>query len=174
MRVAELSRLIHGDFSFSLQTDFSSHQESAQFWYVSEEKLEPRIGSRYHENGAEFEQPLDIARRVQALAKDIVTASGNETVAEFLMRLPTHRLAVLRVQTIAQYPYSEIRDNLISELCLPIDMLRFKLAFFGAAKFDPRSDRWTRIAMYQGAPLFDELARADADDWWLPVLEVAD
>lgn len=174
MRLAELSRLLNCDFSFALQTDFSSHQESAQFWYVSEEKLEPRLGSRYHEDGAELEQPLDIARRAQALAKDIAAASGDETVAEFLMRLPTHRLAVLRVQTIAQYPYSEIRDNLISEQCLPIDMLRFKLAFFGAAKFDPRSDRWTRIAMYQGAPLFDELARADADDWWLPVLEVAD
>jgi hypothetical protein len=174
MRIAELRKWLHSSFAFALQTDFSNRQESAQFWYVSEEKLEPRLGSRYQEEGAQLEQPLDIARRVQALSKDLASASENETVAEFLMRLPVHRLAVLRVQTIAQNPYSEIRDNLISEQCLPIDMLRFKLAFFGASKFDPRSDRWTRIALYQGAPLFDELAAADADDWWLPVLEVAD
>ena len=53
---------------------------------------------------------------------------------------------------------------------LPIDMLRCKLAFFGASKFDPKSDRWTRITLCQGAPLFDELD--NADDWWLPVASI--
>lgn len=62
---------------------------------------------------------------------------------------------------------------MICSRCLPIDMLRSKLSFFGASKFDPRSDRWTRITMYQGAPLLDEIGNADADDWWLPVLEPA-
>ena len=50
-------------------------------------------------------------------------------------------------------------------------MLRAKLAFFGAAKFDPRSTLWTRITLYQGAPLPDEIRNPDADDWWLPVME---
>ena len=62
-------------------------------------------------------------------------------------------------------------DNLIGADCLAIDILRCKLSFFGASKFDPKSDRWTRINMYQGAPLFDEITNADADDWWLPVSE---
>ena len=44
------------------------------------------------------------------------------------------------------------RAVLIGRDCRPIDMLRFKLAFFGASKFDPRSDRWTRINLFQGAP----------------------
>jgi hypothetical protein len=74
----------------------------------------------------------------------------------------------MRVACAARYPYGEIRDNLIGEDCLPIDMLRCKLAFFGASKFDPKSDRWTRITLCQGAPLFDEL-QDRADDWWLPV-----
>ena len=89
------------------------------------------------------------------------------------MRKPAHRYIVRRVQTVAHCPYAEIRDNLVGENCLPIDMLRCKLSFFGASKFDPKSDRWTRITMYQGAPLGDELNTPgfDADDWWLPVLE---
>ena len=74
---------------------------------------------------------------------------------------------------MARFPYSEIQDNLISERCLPIDMLRCKLSFFGASKFDPKSDRWTRITLYQGAPLFHELGTDQADDWWLPALETA-
>lgn len=173
MRVSDLADLVTRAFAFALSIDFSKRHEVAQFWYVSEEKLEPRLGDRYHEDGAEREMPLDIARRVQALKRDLDRAEGHETVAEFVLRHPEHRYVAVRVQTSSQYPYSEIRDNLIAETCLPIDMLRFKLAFFGAAKFDPRSDRWTRIAMYQGAPLFDEISEENADDWWLPVLEAS-
>ena len=39
-----------------------------------------------------------------------------------------------------------------------------KLSFFGALKFDPRSDKWLRICMFQGAPLPDELKNYD-DQW---------
>ena len=47
---------------------------------------------------------------------------------------------------------------------VPIDMLRLKLSFFGALKFDPRSDKWLRICMFQGAPLPDELKQFN-DNW---------
>ena len=43
-------------------------------------------------------------------------------------------------------------------------MLRLKLSFFGAVKFDPRSDKWLRINMYQGAPLSNELKKSN-DTW---------
>lgn len=85
------------------------------------------------------------------------------------MRHPRHRNAVRRVQTLAHCPYGEIRDNLIARSCLPIDMLRCKLSFFGASRFDPRSDRWTRITLYGGAPTFVDVAEGrDCDDWWMP------
>jgi hypothetical protein len=47
---------------------------------------------------------------------------------------------------------------------MPIDMLRLKLSFFGALKFDPRSDKWLRICMFQGAPLPNELNSYD-EQW---------
>ncbi len=47
---------------------------------------------------------------------------------------------------------------------LPLDILRCKLSFFGATRFDPRSDRWVRICMYQDAPFPHEwLAPVRAD-----------
>ncbi len=174
MTLAELKQIIEVDFAWALEIDFSSVAESCQFWYVSEEKLEPRLGLRYEEPGAELEQPLDIARRVQLLGADVSRLQNlaSQTVAEFLVAHPNHRFAVRRVQNLSRHPYSEIRDNLIGEQCLPIDMLRSKLSFFGASKFDPKSDRWTRITMYQGAPLFSDLADSgrNNDDWWLPVM----
>ncbi len=71
-------------------------------------------------------------------------------------------------------PYSEIQDNTIAASMLPIDMLRCKLAFFGATRFDPRSDRWVRITMYQGAPFPHELDDYDPDDLAYPELEGGD
>ncbi len=163
MDIAELHAALEADWSWALMINFADREETDQFWYVSEEKLEPRLGLRYEEPGAERESPLDIARQVQAMARD-VPPEGN--LMSFLESHPQHRAAVRRVQTVTRHPYAEIRDNLIGAGCRPIDMLRCKLAFFGAARFDPKSDRWTRITLAQGAPLFDELDRAD--DWWLP------
>ena len=62
------------------------------------------------------------------------------------------------------FPYSEIQDNTIGAALVPIDMLRLKLSFFGAVKFDPRSDKWLRINMYQGAPLCHEMKNSN-DTW---------
>jgi hypothetical protein len=173
LTVDELGEQLAETFSWALDIDFDSVSESAQFWYISEEKLEPRLGLRYEEPGAELEQPLDVARQVKGLAGALAHALPAQPIAAFLCDFPEHRNAALRVQTAAMYPYAEIRDNLISECCLPVDMLRAKLAFFGASKFDPKSDRWTRITLYQGAPLFGDIADPapgfDADDWWLPV-----
>jgi hypothetical protein len=35
--------------------------------------------------------------------------------------------------------------------------LRCKLSFFGASRFDPKSDRWVRISMYADAPTPESL-----------------
>ena len=163
MTCDDLSALVERDWDWACANGYEG-QDCARFWYVSEEKLEPRLGDRHNEDGADRESPLDIARQVKAMTADLTGATGN--VASFLAECPQHRTAARRVQTLGHHAYAEIRDNLIGEECLPIDMLRCKLAYFGAAKFDPKSDRWTRITLAQGAPLFDELHAAD--DWWLP------
>ena len=81
------------------------------------------------------------------------------------MERPEHRSAALRAQIAGRFPFAEIRDNTIAAEMLPIDLLRCKLSFFGATKFDPRSDRWVRINMFQGAPLPDEMPCPEADLW---------
>ena len=167
MGLDQLRALVDRHFGWAVPLDFDDPRETAQFWYVSEEKLEPRLGRRHEEPGGELESPLDIARQVQAMSFELNDFSGR--LPAFLQAFPQHRAPVLRVQRLAAHPFAEIRDNLICEDCKPIDMLRCKLSFFGASKFDPKSDRWTRITLAQGAPLRDELADPNADDWWLPV-----
>ncbi len=65
---------------------------------------------------------------------------------------PEHRYMVRRAQILHRHPFAEVRDNLIAETMLPIDLMRCKLAFFGASRFDPRSDKWVRISLFQGLP----------------------
>ena len=167
--VEQMTQRLEIQYDWALDIDFGSKSQTHYFWYVSENKLEPRFGRRYEEAGAGCEMPLAIARDVNSLYQDLQSCSPNQQLAEFLLMYPQHRHIVRRVQSLDGYPYGEIRGNLIGTECLPLDMLRFKLAFFGAAKFDPKSDLWTRITLYQGAPLYDELGKADSDDWWLPV-----
>ena len=46
-------------------------------------------------------------------------------------------------------------------------LLRCKLSQFGAIRFDPRSDRWVRVTLFQGAPLADEVHDGE---WLFPVM----
>ena len=173
MPLAQLHNLLRAPYGWALAINFHDPEQMRHFWYVSEEKLEPRLGDRYREQGAEREMPLAIARDVQALALALAGEDEQITTAAFLMRRPEFRQLVRRVQTIASHPYGEIRDNLVASSCLPIDLLRCKLSFFGATKFDPKSDRWTRITMYQGAPFPDELGTPIAEDWSFPALDAS-
>ena len=172
MSVSDLTAIMDQHYRWTQAVNRSDPAAQAQFWYVSEEKLEPRLGNRYDEPGAEREMPFNIALYVDQLRQALLQADPAMSVAEFLMHRPELRHIVRRVQTTARYPYGEIRDNLVGEACRPIDLLRCKLSFFGASKFDPKSDRWTRITLYQGAPTADDLTgsdKASLDDWLFPL-----
>jgi hypothetical protein len=170
MRVGALREAIVRDYSWALAIDYAGRAANARFWYVSEEKLEPRLGERYEEKGAELEQPLAVGRDVAALHAALAGRGQDEPLADFLLACPEFRHLVRRVQIAAHHPYAEIRDNLIGAEMRPIDLLRCKLSFFGATRFDPKSDRWTRITLFQNAPYPDEFATAEPDDWAYPPL----
>ena len=173
MSIDEIKKLIERNYAWALDTDYERAQAVARFWYVSEEKLEPRLGERDAEPGVELEQPFAAGRDVASLYRALNETADDNSVANFLLARPEHRHAARRVQIAARYPYAEIRDNLISAKMLPIDLLRCKLSFFGATRFDPRSDRWVRITMYKDAPFPDELGQAPADDWAFPPIHAA-
>ena len=170
MCVSEMRELLRQHYDWALTTDYTIDDNRSRFWYVSEEKLEPRLGERFDEPGVELEQPLCIGWHIWSLYQALEARVDSEPLATFLMKQPQFRHIVRRAQQIKSHPYMEIHDNLIASDMLPIDMLRLKLSFFGATKFDPRSDRWVRINMFQYAPFPDELAQLPEDDWAYPPL----
>ena len=160
MPVARLLEIIDTQCRWALGVDYDLSENRARFWYTSAEKLEPRVGERFQEPGAQFELPLAVGRDIKSMHTALQQWRGGLTTAEFLLAHPEHRHTARRVQNLAARPYAEIQDNLIAADMLPIDILRCKLSFFGATKFDPRSDRWVRICMYQDAPFPNELLSA--------------
>ena len=163
-KVNELKNILENKYSEVLNIDFDKKENNQKFWFISKNKEEPRLADRYIEQGSELEQPLAIARDIKRLYERIKSLNKDVSIAEFLINNSDLRHVVRRAFIIEKFPYSEIQDNTISEKIIPIDMLRLKLSFFGALKFDPRSDKWLRICMFQGAPLPTDLKNYD-DQW---------
>ncbi len=162
--VEELKLIIETKYSNILSINFEKKQNFKKFWFISKNKEEPRIADRFKEEGSDLEQPLAIARDIKKLYEKLLIIKKDMKIDEFLSENSDLRHVVRRAFIIENFPYSEIQDNTISENTIPIDMLRLKLSFFGALKFDPRSDKWLRICMFQGAPLPSELKNYD-DHW---------
>ena len=157
----DLKNILQERYSNILKIDFKKIKNYKNFWFISKNKEEPRYADRFVESGSELEQPLAIARDIKELYNKLIVSKKNFTIDVFLHKNPELRHVVRRAFIIEKFPYSEIQDNTISEKVVPIDMLRLKLSFFGALKFDPRSDKWLRICMFQGAPLPEELKNYD-------------
>ena len=160
----ELKDIIIARYSNILKIDFDQKENFQNFWFISKNKEEPRLADRFEEHGSELEQPLAIARDIKKLYVKLLSEKKNLTIAQFLSTNSQLRHVVRRAFIIEKFPYSEIQDNTISKSIVPIDMLRLKLSFFGALKFDPRSDKWLRICMFQGAPMAHELKNYD-EQW---------
>ena len=162
--IEDLRNILEINYSNILKIDFSTKESNQNFWFISKNKEEPRLADRYLQNGSELEQPLAIARDIKKLYEKISNVKNSSTVGTFLIENNDLRHVIRRVFIIEKFPYAEIQDNIIGSDLMPIDMLRLKLSFFGANKFDPRSDKWLRICMFQGAPLPNELNNFN-DQW---------
>ena len=151
--IEELRNILEKRYSEILKIDFSKDENNQNFWFISRNKEEPRLASRHDMEGSNLEQPLAIARDIKKLYEAIYTQKNSLKIGKFLTNNNHLRHVVRRAFITEKFPYAEIQDNTIGSQLMPIDMLRLKLSFFGADKFDPRSDKWIRICMFQGAPL---------------------
>ena len=163
--IQDLRNLLENNYSEVIKIDFSKNENNQNFWFISKNKEEPRIGDRFIDDGSELEQPLAIARDIKKLYEIVFTKKNSLKIGKFLKDNNDLRHIIRRVFLTENFPYAEIQDNIIGSKLVPIDMLRLKLSFFGAIKFDPKSDKWLRICMFQGAPLPNELK--NFDKFWM-------
>ena len=168
--VSQLIEIIKENYSWALKIDITHSNENHFFWYTSQAKLEPRLGIREIDDGYERQLPFDIPHQVQKAIKVLEKLPGDMTGSEAMITNPKIRNIIRRVVINKLYPYSEIQNNLVGKDIRPIDILRCKLSFFGASKYDPKSDLWTRITLFQGAPLPNQLHKKNSCEWLFPVL----
>jgi len=174
--LGDLKRQLEEQYDWAAALDYDEAEQLHFFWYKSAMKAEPRIGTRGEDPGDDREMVVDMGRAISRLYRALIGLDAQQlkqSIARFLLTHPQHRAAVARVHSLEQWPYGEIRANLTAKDCVPLKLLRCKLSFFGTVKYDPKSDLWLRITLFQGAPLPDELLDTDFDhdDWFAPVFE---
>jgi len=169
-KVNELIKIIKDKYSWALKIDITKPDENFYFWYTSQAKLEPRLGATQIDHGKEKQLPFDIPQQVQNALKILTKLPDDMTGAEAMILHPEIRNIIKRVIINDNFPFSEIQNNLVGKKVRPIDLLRCKLSFFGATKYDPKSNLWTRITLFQGAPLPHQLQEENATEWLFPYL----
>ena len=108
---------------------------------------------------------MEVAKMVQKLHSMIQRENFDLSVAEYLVLNPQFRGIIRRIQSLEKYPFAEVQDNILSKETMPINMLRVKLSFFGANRYDPKSDRWLRVSFFSGAPFLSNLNEQNVDSW---------
>ena len=166
-KVSFLIKHINENYKWAIDIDFKIKENLHLFWYISEEKLEPRLGERFNENGADLEQPLGIAKMVKEFYSFLKNHKETHeyNIGKFLIHYPQFRGIIRRIQTLKNYSNGEVNDNILAKNTMPINMLRFKLSFFGASRYDPKSDRWLRVSFFPGAPFYNDLDPENVENW---------
>ena len=172
MNLSELKQIISKKYSWIKNFEFEKNSSISNFWYRSIEKEEPRVGHRFTEEGSNKEIKVGIAYEISKLESDLdkyMKKFSDTNVANFLTTKPFWRTLIMRIQSLELCSYAEVQANLLDQTFRPIDLLRFKLAMFGATKFDPKSSLWLRVSIFQDAPLIQGLQINAEEDCLFPL-----
>lgn len=173
MPLQQLKAVIERRYDWALAIDFDAEGARETYWYRSEEKMEPRLGSIADVEGKKKAMALAVGydvRKCYNILVDYIAANPNQITARFMVAHPKLRGIVRRIQSMDRCIYGDIQANLLDKNVLPMHLLRCKLAFFGVSKFDPRSRLWVRNTMFQGAPLLEDIGKPFSDDWFMPLI----
>ena len=172
MPAATLKEIMETRYDWALAIDFKAPGAKETYWYRSQEKMEPRLGSISDVEGKKKQMALGVGYAVRKCFDQLslyVEKNPTHSTARFLVAYPKVRGIVRRVQCMSRSKYGDIQANLLDQNVLPMHLLRCKLAFFGVSKFDPRSKLWVRNTMFQGAPLLEDIGSTFSDDWFMPL-----
>ncbi|KPH63202.1 hypothetical protein [Pseudoalteromonas porphyrae] len=173
MPLHQLKAVIERRYDWALAIDFDAEGARETYWYRSEEKMEPRLGSIADVEGKKKAMALAVGyavRKCYNILVDYIAANPSQITARFMVAHPKLRGIVRRIQGMDRCVYGDIQANLLDKNVLPMHLLRCKLAFFGVSKFDPRSRLWVRNTMFQGAPLLEDIGKPFSDDWFMPLI----
>ena len=110
MTLSHLKEVVADVYKWATTIDFSLEESQHHFWYYSEDKLEPRFGSKGVDDGVDQEMPLAIGRDVHDLNEVLQGIDEDMSIGEFAMMYPQFRHIIRRVQNTFERPYSEVQD----------------------------------------------------------------
>jgi hypothetical protein len=170
MPAATLKAKARFAYDWLLSTDTRVARDTTFFWYYPvEAPYEPRRGRRGPAPDYELESNMDLPLKLAGLMRVLDEAPEDTTVASLLAARPDLRAVITRIQSVADFPYAELRENFLSTSFTPFATCRFLLSFYGMEKYDPRPPRSTKGALLQGAPVAAEIEAQVEGEWPFPL-----
>lgn len=165
MTLGELRQKIEDSYQWVLGSPGLVPGSRTRYWYSSVDKMEPSFCHHSLENPV-LGEPLafDGPEKIMALYGIMKIWPEESLVKDLIEANPQFKAIICRVQNVGHLAYGELRGNLMGDDTSPLDWLRLKLAFLGAQKFDPQSERWIRVTFFQGAPLANRWE--PESPWW--------
>ncbi|MGE0808317.1 MAG: hypothetical protein AB7L76_22455, partial [Burkholderiaceae bacterium] len=115
MSVGELGRIVAERYGWTERFDLADPDERHYFWYRSSAApLDMRRGVRGLLPRCEAEMGTDMVLRIDELRRALAVLPPTAPVTELLVREPQLRYVVMRVQSLRDDDYAELRTNYLS------------------------------------------------------------
>lgn len=168
MTLGELASVIDKSYGWMKDAETGDHH---YFWYRSEDAPgDPRRGIRGKVPEIEFETPLDLSLKMEAIKTALAERDGKSLVGELLLERPDLYYAVSRIQTLRACEYGEYRQNYLAQSFNRFIPVRLILSFYGMEKYNTHHPKAVRGAFLQGAPIAQDIAEGRPGIWPFPLM----
>jgi hypothetical protein len=165
LTVAEFRRNYLSTYKWELQQDLGHSDTRRHFWYHSADNGEQRRGERVIDPHESFESFIDHLGAIQRLAATLAAYDEETPMAFVVADHPDLTFVISRVETMAHRPYREIQGNLLHKDFTPAMLIRWYLTIIGLDSTYPLSIRWVPGVLFQGLPLWRDIAAGTSADW---------
>ncbi|MGF7160832.1 hypothetical protein FHS85_002463 [Rhodoligotrophos appendicifer] len=165
--VQQFRRDFLSHYKCELLQDLGNSDVRRHFWYHSEDNGEQRRGERVVDPHENYESFIDHLGAIQRLAATLTAYDDETPMAIVVADHPDLAFVVSRVETMAHESYREIQGSLLHKDFTPAKLIRWYLTVIGLDSTYPLSSRWVPGVLFQGLPLWSEIAAGSNRDWRL-------
>ncbi|UOQ61807.1 hypothetical protein MUN76_07615 [Leucobacter rhizosphaerae] len=164
--LAEVAQIITTRFRWALELPLNGDEFRDRVWYQSRAAEEPRSGPR-EEVPVAHELVQNYPVQVRALLAAVEAGDQDSAIGSLLAERPELEYITRLVLALQERPYALVHADPHDTDFVPVWVIRFVNAFVhGLDRTEDHLGRDVRGLIFEGAPYRDELADADASEWW--------
>lgn len=164
--LAEVAEVITTRYRWALEIPLNGDEFRDRVWYQSRAAEEPRSGPR-EEVPVAHELVQNYPVQIRSLLAEIESGDPGSAIGALVARRPDLEYIARLVLALRDSPYALVRADPHDTDFVPVWVIRFVNSFVhGLDRTEDHLGRDVRGLIFEGAPYRDEIADADAAEWW--------